>query len=371
MKKVIIGIVSLVFLTGCWDQLKLRNLQLVDIAGFDFDEENEEFLLHYVVTKLKGAGQGGGGEAASEMTILKGPSLVQAIGEGQFTDKAPFLGINTRVYVMSKSFAKNDPIKHLYFLLYAPYASINTPVVVFDGDISEQLKMNTDSSPDFTKKFNQFILSTEQNSLMPSVTMMQFIQSLNEPLEGIAIPKLRQSADSGIEMDGALLFHSGEYSGEDLTRNQVQMVMLMLGKDMGRQRYTGELKRDNGQDLAYGFSVTKGKSKITAHQETFGLPNVDINIHLNIHIFELGKPGSRLKADYMNKMEKELSNHLEKNALKTIKKLQKGNCDLLGVGQHIKSYHPDTWKSLDWNKAYPELSINPNIDVQILNSNAQ
>ncbi|WP_394136627.1 Ger(x)C family spore germination protein [Cytobacillus oceanisediminis] len=371
MKKAIIGILLLVFLTGCWDQLQLRDLQLVDIAGFDLDEENEGFLLHYIVTSLKGAGQGGGGEATSEMTTLKGTSLVQAIGEGQYTDKAPFLGINTRLYMMSKSFAENEPIKHLNFLLYAPYASINTPLVVFEGKISELLKMNSVSTQDFTKKLNHFITEAEKNSIMPSFTMMQFIQSEKEPLEGIAIPKLKQSPDSGIVFDGVLLFHKGQYSGEELNRDQVRMVMLMLGKDIGRQRYTGKFKKNNGKELAYGFAVKKGISRITVHPEIFGLPIVDIDIHLKIHVFELGKPGSILKPDYINRMEKELSKHLEEKSLKTIETLQKGNCDLLGIGQHLKAFHPDIWKSLDWSKDYPELPIKPNIDVQILNSNAQ
>lgn len=369
MKKTIIGILSIVFLTGCWDQLQLRNLQLVDIAGFDLDEENGVFSLHYIVTSLKGAGQGGG-EATSEMTTLRGPSLVQAIGEGQYTDKAPFLGINTRLYMMSKSFAANNPIKHLYFLQYAPYASINTPLVVFEGKISDLLS-DSSSTQDYTKKLSNFIQTTEENAILPSVSMMQFIQSMNEPLEGIAIPKLKQSPESGMEVDGALLFHRGKYSGEELTKEQVQMVMLMLGKDMGRQRYTGKFKKNNGKDLTYGFSVKKGDSKITVHPASFGLPDVDIDILLKIHVYELGNAGSILKPDYINKMEKELNKHLEVKSLKTIETLQKGECDLLGIGQHIKAFYPDIWKSMDWIKNYPELSIKPNINVQILNSSAQ
>ncbi|MGV2942514.1 Ger(x)C family spore germination protein [Mesobacillus sp. LC4] len=370
MKKAIIGFLSIIFLTGCWDQLQLRNLQLVDIAGFDLDEENGDFLLHYIVTSLKSATQGGG-EATSEMTTLRGPSLVEAIGKGQYTDRAPFLGINTRLYIMSKSFAAKNPIKHLYFLQYAPYASISTPVVVFEGKISDLIKLKSGSAQDFTKKLTHFIQTTERNAIMPSVTMMEFIQSLNEPVDGIAIPKLKQSSDSGIEVDGALLFHKGKYSGEDLTRDQVRIVMLMLGKDFGRQRYTGKLKMQDGKELFYGFSVKKATSHITVHPETFELPNVDMNINLNIHVYELGKAGSRLKPDYINKMEKELSKHLEDQSLITIETMQKGNCDLLGVGKHLKAFYPDNWKSLDWSKDYPKLSIKPNIDVKILNSNAQ
>lgn len=370
MKKAIVGILLLSLLTGCWDRLPLRNLRLVDIAGFDVDEESGDVLLHHVVTTLKGAGQGGG-EPISEMTKLKGPSVVQAVGQGEYIDQAPFLGINTRLYLMSKSFASKDPFKELAFLLYAPYASINTPLAVYDGKMSELLKTKSGSNNDFTKKLNEFILSLDRNSIMPNVTMMQFIQSRDEPLKDIALPKLKQS-DSGIEFDGALLFHEAKYSGEDLSKEQIRMLMLMLGKDIGRQRYTGNITENNeGKDIVYGFSVKKGNSKIIIHPKSYGLPEVSIRVQLQINVFELGQTGSIMKPDYVNRMEKELSKHLEEKAVETIETLQKGNCDIIGIGQHLKAFYPSIWKSLDWSKAYPQLSIKPNFDVQILNSNAQ
>ncbi|MBT2700776.1 hypothetical protein J7E79_25945 [Bacillus sp. ISL-40] len=48
--------------------------------------------------------------------------------------------------------------------------------------------------------------------------------------------------------------------------------------------------------------------------------------------------------------------------------LQKANCDVLGIGRQIKAYHPNIWKSINWRKDFPEMSIEPNFDVQILNS---
>ncbi|WP_251026671.1 Ger(x)C family spore germination C-terminal domain-containing protein [Bacillus sp. ISL-46] len=48
--------------------------------------------------------------------------------------------------------------------------------------------------------------------------------------------------------------------------------------------------------------------------------------------------------------------------------MQKANCDVLGIGRQIKAYHPNIWKSINWLKDFPEMSIEPNFDVQILNS---
>ena len=367
MKKAAIGILSMLLLTGCWDRLPLRNLRLVDIAGLDLDEESGDVKLEMIVTTLKSAGQGGG-EPNSKLTELSEPSLVEAVGQGDYIDRAPFLGINTRIYMISKMFASHDPVSKLAFLLQAPYSSINTPVIVIEGSISKLLNDKMEKNKEFTKNLNDFIITLDRNGMMPTVSMMHFILSRNEPLGDIALPVLKPY-NSGMELSGALLFRQGKNSGVTLSKDQVQMLMLMLGKDKGRQRITGRMS-DNGLErhIAYGFSVKKGKSKITVHPESKGLPKVNIGVRLQINVFELGKSGVMLKPDYVNRMEKELNKHLEEKAAATIETLQKANCDILGIGKEFKAYHSNIWNSLNWRKDYPEMSIEPKFDVQILNS---
>ncbi|WHX98505.1 Ger(x)C family spore germination protein [Neobacillus sp. DY30] len=367
MKKAAIGILSMLLLTGCWDRLPLRNLQLVDIAGLDLDEESGDVKLEMIVTNLKSAGQGEG-EPNSKLTELRGASLVEAVGQGDYIDRAPFLGINTRLYILSKRFASHDPVSKLAFLLHAPYSSINTPVIVIDGRISELLKAKTEKNKEFTKNLNDFIISLDRNGMMPTVSMMRFILSRKEPLGDIALPLLKPF-NSGLELSGALLFRQGTNSGVTLSKEQVQMLMLMFGMDKGRQRFTGHMAENGeGRNIEYGFSVKKGKSKITVNPDSKGLPKVNIGVRLQINVFELGKSGEMLKPDYVKRMEKELSKHLEEKAAATIETLQKANCDILGIGKEFKAYHSNIWKSLNWRKDFPKMSIQPNFDVQILNS---
>lgn len=365
MKKAAIGILSLLLLTGCWDRLPLRNLHLVDIAGLDLDEESGDVVLRFIVTRLKSAGQGEG-EPNSEITELRGPSLAEAVGQGEYINLAPFLGSNTRIYFMSKRFAKDDPVPKMAFLLHAPYSSINTPVVVIEESISELL--NSGNNLEFTKNLYEFILYLDKNGMIPTVSMMRFILSRQEPLEDIALPVLKQY-NSKMELSGAQLFRQGKNTGVNLSKEQVRMLMLLLGKEKGKQRFTGHMSENGeGRQIQYGFSVKKGDSKITVHPESRELPKVNIGVRLQINVYELGNSVRLLKSDYVNRMEKELSKHLEEKAAATIETLQKANCDILGIGKEIKAYHPNIWKSLDWRKDFPEMSIEPNFDVQILNA---
>jgi spore germination protein KC len=367
MKKASIGILLLLLLTGCWDKMQLKDINLVNIAGLHRDEDSGDIVLNFVVTKLKNPGQGSG-EPVSEMSELKGPSLVEAVGQGEYTDQGPFLGINIGIYLFSKSFVSNDPINELAFLLKAPYTAISVPVFVFDGNIANLLKTEEGAKEDFTENLYDFTKNLHINSITPNASMMDFILSREDPLGDIALPMIKQT-ETEIDLSGAILFRQGKNTGEELSKEQVRMIMLMHGKDKGRQYYTGNFQeKTQGKHIHYSFTVKKGDSKIIVQPETSGLPKVKIRVKLKINATKLNGSIDHFKPDYINQMEKELSNHLEERAAETIAILQKANCDVLGIGKQLQAFHPNIWNSLDWREEYPGLSIEPNFDVQILNT---
>lgn len=380
MKKILILLLLLPLLTGCWDRLDLKKLHLVDVNGFDLNEKNGEVDVFFLITKLKSTGQGTG-EPISEMKVLKGPTLAEAIGQWEFTEQSPFIGISTRVTLISKSFASVDPVSELDFLLGAPYSSINTPIFVVDGDLSKVFKTASNPKKEFSRDLNEFVVSMEKNRTIPTVSKMNFIQSRDDPLSDIALPML-SSINSHMELSGALLYRSGTPTGKTLDRDQVRLMMLMKGGNTGRQRFTGNLERftgklsgNNGEKSYsesakknnYGFTVKRNFSKITVSNEKNKLPKIEIKVKLQVSTFELGKEGHKLKPDYA-KMEKILSKHFDKMALETIKTMQSANSDVLGIGREIKAFHPNVWKSLNWRKDYPKMTIEPKIEIDILNT---
>ncbi|MBW5471749.1 spore gernimation protein GerC [Brevibacillus formosus] len=372
MKKASFAALLLLLLTGCWDQMPLRHTHLVDIIGLDLDEKSNDVVLDYVVTTLKKAGQGEG-EPVSETTEFKGPSLIEAVGKSEYNNRGPFIAINTRLYLLSESFATHHPVQKLVFLLNTPNTVINSPVVVVEGSVSKKLKKA--GTKRYTEKLNKFIMSLEENQIISNVSMMKLILSYQEALEDLAVPLIKDT-HSGVELGGALLFSHGKYTGVKIDNGQVRMMRLLLGSDNVRQRlsmrlsgsgerrpYTGRMK-----NIEYAFTVKKGASNIMIDPKSSGLPKVSIEVKLQVNAYQLGEGVYTLKRDYVNRMEETLSKHLEEIAVETIKTFQKANCDVLGIGKQIKAYHPIQWGSLDWRKDYPRLSIEPKFNVEILNT---
>ncbi|WP_129689953.1 Ger(x)C family spore germination C-terminal domain-containing protein [Gottfriedia acidiceleris] len=270
---------------------------------------------------------------------------------------------------MSESFVKNDPISQLNFLLHAPYSSINTPVVVFKGDLATFLKTTPKQNGNFTSNFYSFNLALNKNSIIPSVTMMQLLESKEDELVNLAIPVVKQK-EQGTELDGALLFSHGKNTDVELNKEQLRMLMLLNGKEKGRQRYSGKLEKVSEEKNAYrsySFSLRKGTSTVRVIPQSKRPPKVNINVNIDINVFDFGKAYHQLDAKYVNKIEKELGNQLDKKALETIQTMQKANCDLIRIGERIKAYHPKIWQSMDWKADFPHMNIEPHFQVHILN----
>ncbi|MEE6450522.1 Ger(x)C family spore germination protein [Gottfriedia acidiceleris] len=374
MKKAFLLLMMLPLLTGCWDRLPLRKLKIIDIVGFDWDENKNESNLHFLITKSISSGQGSN-ELVSEDTVLKGPSVEEAIGQGQVQVNAPFIGISTGVYVLSETFAKKDAVAQLDFLLRAPYTSINTPMVILEGDLNELFSTLFTKKKGYTKEFNDYNIGLGKNSIIPNVSIMNFVQSKDEPLNDFGIPTLAIKEDRVI-YTGAELFRNGKNTNVKLNDKQEQMIMLLTGADKGRQRYVGHLpksdkKRVPGSKTNYGFSVKKGTTKYIISSKYKGETKVDIHVKLNLLVYDLGVPFHQMKPKYVHKMEKKLSKELEKRALESIKIIQSANCDLLKIGERVKAFHPTIWKKIDWRNEYPRMKIQPHFEVIILNADNQ
>jgi Spore germination B3/ GerAC like, C-terminal len=70
----------------------------------------------------------------------------------------------------------------------------------------------------------------------------------------------------------------------------------------------------------------------------------------------------------LNKLEKMLTDEINKQALQAIQTLQKANCDYLGLAREIHAFHHKEWSHMNWRKEFPKLTIRPEVKLQILNS---
>jgi len=64
----------------------------------------------------------------------------------------------------------------------------------------------------------------------------------------------------------------------------------------------------------------------------------------------------------MNLISKQLTNQTET----VIRKLQKANCDALGIGNIVKARYPAFWRNHKWKEIYPNMDISTNVKAVII-----
>ncbi|KFN02406.1 hypothetical protein DJ93_3141 [Bacillus clarus] len=150
------------------------------------------------------------------------------------------------------------------------------------------------------------------------------------------------------------------------------VLFVLLTEKMGKsaritQKLTNEDSPSTSDYLTIEVSNRKLKRDLKVTTDKKG--NVYAHIKLQLRVIALEAPRDNLyKMEERKKLNKKLSKQLTKEAKQIIKKLQKANYDAFGIGRNLIAYHPELWKTKNWNKDYAKVKFKPEVEVNILYS---
>ncbi|WP_227872141.1 Ger(x)C family spore germination protein [Paenibacillus albus] len=138
MKRGFAALMMCLLLTGCWDQLRLKDQLFVDIVGIDYVGDSKKLKVGYLISSLREASQGGG-KPSSIYIEQSGNSMYESVLLANSSMPGVLTVQETRLYLISTRFAKDEPLKYLnsvgQFVSNPLYASL----AVYDGDLSQLL----------------------------------------------------------------------------------------------------------------------------------------------------------------------------------------------------------------------------------------
>jgi imidazolonepropionase-like amidohydrolase len=112
------------------------------------------------------------------------------------------------------------------------------------------------------------------------------------------------------------------------------------------------------------MEVRKNKRKVKIHASKGHVAAkimIDLQVEVDEYALDHLDEEKKVKA-----LTKNIEDELRALAKKTLAKMQKANNDALGLGERVKAYHHSTWKQIDWDKVYPEMTIDPIFHVEIV-----
>ena len=383
-------LMTLPFLTACWDRYELEErANILGIAVDIADESTEDFTIPeishkgefpdqenlklYKVTaqlavpgKIKLGPEGGSGDGADKTAwVLEtvGYTMKDALLnlQQQLAERL-YLG-HLQIVVVNNEIAK-DGVTEINDFLKRDYQVRRTAwMVITEGKASEVLQ----TAPPIEIVPALYISETLDNAMrfgkLPKGYLGKFwVDLADEGVDG-SLPIVKV-----IEKDRIMVTDLAYFKDEKMIG---KMVPIEIGGYLAmRERnpggYTLAISTVDGG--IYFVESLRRNSSINIEVK-HGRPTATINVEIEAEIEEETKVND-LSGKKLEEVEKAANNEANKIFNNLIEKLQEDESDVLGIGARVRAYHSKYWKKEikaeeNWLEIYKEMEIKAIVDFKI------
>ncbi|MCA0969764.1 Ger(x)C family spore germination protein [Halobacillus litoralis] len=365
MKKILLIIICLLLLTGCWDERQFKNIKLVMTMGFDQGEDGGIIETVSIPTVNRGT------EGQTEERVQVLSTWARTPLEGRdFVDQSiaeSFDPAKLRVVVIGEELAKENIYSVLDEFYRNPTNNLNAHLAIAKGRASDVLSYQNISDTMISEYISGVLEGAVASTHATGENIQLICAELFEPGEDFSLPILAVDEEKQlIKYDGMALFHEEQYSGVDIPMKLSTMFMLMQGIK-GRVAHLTKKVSDEHEDERYNYVTVnvrghKRKADISVHKDTV---SVDLNLSLKVRVVEY--PSDHLQEKRtIDELDEKLSETLTKDAQKVVSLMQEANSDIWAIGRQVKAYYPEVYKELDWAETFPEIEIKPSVKVEVI-----
>ncbi|MHC0037581.1 Ger(x)C family spore germination protein [Pseudoneobacillus sp. C159] len=366
MKKITILPILCIFLTGCWDQMMLKETRLA--VGIGYDQHGDDELLQTVDIEVPRSDSSGTGRPAFTSIILKstGATPRQTRTEVEQEVAGNYAPNKVLVFLLGEDLAKKD-IYPLFDKLYRyPRSSLGAKVALVKGRAEDIFALKKVEEKLISPALLQTIESAEVDTYIPQTSIQSICPILLDDGHDFGLPIIKKSDNHQLMAAGMALFHGQKYTGVDLNEEETSTLLLLNRdeKQLTRLNFkvNPEEKRKIYQYISVNVFLKKHDLKIKINKAN----QVTADLKLNLHLHVIEYPLDNLNSKEVQKMEKKIKQEFAEKAKHVISELQRANCDYFGIGKWIKAYYPKAWAAMDWTQVYPTIEINPQIQIEIV-----
>ncbi|MEJ8543824.1 Ger(x)C family spore germination protein [Brevibacillus borstelensis] len=371
--RLLTAVLSVSFLSGCWDQVQIEERGFVIGVGIDLPASKEtekqtereapdkpKGKRRYLVTHqfvvpggLVSASQGGSGSQSStsdsfQNLTSEGDSLYEISRElAVRTSRSPFYQ-HLKVVIVSEEVARspNTFADVLDYFLRDPEMRRSSKVLIAKGKAKPVLEVRPKTEKLPSLYINSVAENTNQNARMiPEVPLGEVYEDMINEFSFV-LPRI-VAANNEVKVAGAAVFQGqGNRLIGFLGEEETEGLNFLTGNVQG-----GLLKTKVRDNLVI-FNIKGTKRSIQT--------DIRDKKHLRFQVFiecegVIAESFERL--DFMEQriidnLQKTVAAEIERLARDAIRKAQKQmKTDVLGLGTHIKQTHPGLWKQIkeDWD----------------------
>jgi len=366
-------LISIIFLSGCWDRKEINQIGFAVGLGIDKDGNNYQITTQMALPALLEGG-GGGDEPPVWVVGGKGRTIFEAIRDvNTRSARRPFWG-HLNVIVIGEEVAKDGLIPVIDLLSRGQELRRSNYIVVAQGKARDILEAQPKLESINAIFISHLIENRTGQSVAPAVTVNDLLVTLSSSgiesvlprisalgQESFLPPKKEESGDSQegekkpkgiLELRGAGIFKNDkliDWMDEETTRGYLWVRGQVKGGIV-----VVESPSEPGTNIS--LEIKSNKSKITPRVEK-GKIAIDIYISSTLNLVENAGFVSLESENDIQDLRQRTSEAIRKEINKAIEKAQENQADFLGLGEHVRVQYPDMWRELQWSEVLQTMEI--------------
>jgi len=362
--KILILILLILQLSGCWDSVDLEELLIVYALGIDISKENPDNYLFTIAfpTIIEEAPEKKAFFSAEAPSLGSGKSNLQQKVYRELSYD------NIKVVVFNEEVAKEGILSHVDSMLRIPLFRGTTRFVVVDRNARNLLEL----APPVSLLISDFIFDSIQQNYKATTVPITTLRNFSNQYYTIGIePSMPLISygdnESELNIDSTALF-KGDQMIHKITGIHSRNFMLLKG-EINQGVHTFEyISEESGSTELISISFINGKTTIKTElidSELHIFQDILINCHLGEYI-----PRQYIFTEDKIKALEDIMNHeIQKGSKDLLDLLQKDlKNDNIGYGKYVKANHPEFFNKEDWNSQFANavIHINPKIRIRTI-----
>ncbi|WP_127531630.1 Ger(x)C family spore germination protein [Paenibacillus kobensis] len=369
--KCVFGLLSLLFLTGCWSSIELNDRAFVRMAVLDKTQSGLELSLDFTLPSrlIPGSAGGGGGEQAGKpYTYISntGKDFGEAYRKIQSDLSRKISFGQTRAIIIGRQLAEEGIEPILDFLAREPTIHMNAYLFVTPGKAKEIEKISA-----IMERFPTDILVGYANSRVTVDTTIKDFLMLNYTGGDIILPILKfgrtriesekEKEQTWMGTSGAAIFKQGKMVGT-LNTSEMRGGLWILGKLKDAE--ISVPSPTDGKDISFMIKNlhTHIIPKVREDQV-----EIFIKCKAEAEVLSSNSNINLLDSKQLNKLGKSLDMKVNERMIRTIDKTKKVQSDPFRIGEYIDWNYPGKWKNMKprWRALYSSIKVEMQTSIKV------
>lgn len=374
IRQLILLIMIVMVLTGCWNRIEINDVAIVTAIGLDLVGGDRILLTLQVAVPSKlgptGASSGGSNEKGTFAISETGSTVSEAYRNIQYKLSRRIFFSQSRVLLIGNELAKKGVSHIIDFHTRYQEPRINSFIMFTKGKANKIIK----STPNFESVSTEETKELAKSGVGLKITVMDFLNMLlTDGLEPIAPQFTLVSREVNIKnksnktqaINGAAVFKKDKLVGW-MDKSEIR-GLLWLRNEIKEGVITVKIPNQNGGGKV-SFDIVSTKAKIIPTHRN-GVINLGVKITSEMNVIENDSTLNLTEQKVLEELQKDIEKRINKRIQVAVDIAQKQyQSDILGFGQAIYKKYPKEWHTQyknNWEQEFPQVGVSIHSQVTV------